>query len=134
MLHKQDPQSKGGDYKVGYKKPPKRTQYPPGRSGNPKGRPRKDRLTKISTDELILTELGGRCRESIDPKKFTNLELIIIRLVRDAVSGKRHAQNLIIGLLQRTSNSVAGSEVDYSRDVLAKLKAMVAFNTEREEI
>jgi hypothetical protein len=24
---------------VGYKKPPKHTQFPPGKSGNPKGRP-----------------------------------------------------------------------------------------------
>ena len=28
------------DYEVGYKKPPKSTQFQPGQSGNPKGRPK----------------------------------------------------------------------------------------------
>ena len=29
------------DYEIGYKKPPKHTQFKPGQSGNPKGRPQK---------------------------------------------------------------------------------------------
>jgi hypothetical protein len=29
------------NYEVGYKKPPKRTQFKPGKSGNPKGRPKR---------------------------------------------------------------------------------------------
>src|SRR5215203_5830254 len=29
------------DYKVGYGRPPKHGQFPPGKSGNPKGRPRR---------------------------------------------------------------------------------------------
>lgn len=28
------------DYEIGYKKPPKRTQFQPGHSGNPRGRPK----------------------------------------------------------------------------------------------
>ncbi len=32
--------SPGGDYDIGYKKPPQATRFKPGQSGNPKGRPR----------------------------------------------------------------------------------------------
>lgn len=40
-----------GDYTVGYGKPPKGSQFPPGRSGNPNGRPRK---TEPTFDEELL--------------------------------------------------------------------------------
>src|SRR5215213_6143909 len=37
----QDPAaSVGASYEVGYRKPPRHTQFKPGQSGNPKGRPR----------------------------------------------------------------------------------------------
>jgi hypothetical protein len=41
-----------GDYPVGFARPPKWTQFPPGHSGNPTGRPR----GRPSLDELFLEE------------------------------------------------------------------------------
>lgn len=47
------------DYEVGHCKPPKEHQFKPGQSGNPKGRPKKDRqlADKIQdkTDQLVDT-------------------------------------------------------------------------------
>jgi hypothetical protein len=51
------------DYEVGYGKPPKHTQFQPGQSGNPAGRPPKSRNLKRLVDEVLdekieLTENG----------------------------------------------------------------------------
>jgi hypothetical protein len=56
------------DYTVGYKKPPRHTQFKPGQSGNPKGRSKKS----VTLDETLAKELlaticvaqGGRRRRT----------------------------------------------------------------------
>jgi hypothetical protein len=57
MAAKKTPPAKGdsGDYQVGYGKPPKHTQFKPGKSGNPQGRPKG---TKNLKTDLIAE---GRC-------------------------------------------------------------------------
>ena len=44
------------DYEVGYKKPPKDTQFKPGQSGNPLGRPKGTK--NLKTD--LMEELGQK--------------------------------------------------------------------------
>jgi hypothetical protein len=48
------------DYPVGYKKPPRHTQFKPGQSGNPRGRPKQsatfaDVLTKQLRKKVTVT-------------------------------------------------------------------------------
>lgn len=60
---------KNNDYEVGYGKPPKKRRFKKGRSGNPKGRPRKRKAETGSAS----TELGMLLREALGQK--TNVKI-----------------------------------------------------------
>lgn len=74
------------DYDVGYGKPPKRTQFQKGQSGNPKGRPK--RSQNMST--LLYEELGRKIQvtENGQTKTMTARQAMVRRIVNDALSGK----------------------------------------------
>ena len=60
------PRAQGGDYAVGYGRPPKATQFKPGQSGNPKGRPKGSRSARAELIEIMFGKVpmivGGRRR------------------------------------------------------------------------
>lgn len=83
-----DPNQPSG-YEVGYGKPPKANQFPPGRSGNVRGRPRKRQgdlpdLGKV-LDEPVAVRAGGK-RKLMHPK-----EVAIRALVKKGLAGDRRA-------------------------------------------
>lgn len=72
------------DYAIGYRKPPKHSQFKPGKSGNPRGRPR-GRKNLITTFHEIMHEKvpireGGRLR------KISKFEAVI-RILWQRASG-----------------------------------------------
>ena len=88
-----------GDYSVGYGKPPKHTQFQPGQSGNPKGRPPDSRnlkrvLREIATETTEVIVNGERVTMSVQ-------EALMRGLVMKALKGDRFAMRLFVEISGR---------------------------------
>jgi hypothetical protein len=75
---------------VGYKKPPKHSQFKKGQSGNPRGRPRREKtldrlLNKVLDAKLTITEPNGRER------KIAKKVAVFTQVVNRAVKGDTKA-------------------------------------------
>jgi hypothetical protein len=77
---------KQGKFKVGYKKPPKETQFKPGQSGNPAGPPkRRIQLWVYFCRYMNMTDAEIK---KLDRKKLTQSQQATLKLVEDATKGK----------------------------------------------
>ena len=99
-----DPSERSED-EVGYGKPPKKSQFQKGASGNPKGRPKGSRnlstqLTRILGEKVIVNENGRR-------KPITKLEAALKQQVNKAASGDLKALQMLVSLL-RSFEEVGG--------------------------
>ncbi len=86
----------GGDYDVGYGKPPKKHQFRAGRSGNPKGRPKGAKGLRTDLRE----ELSQRVpvTENGKTRKVSKQRLILKSLVAKAAKGDVRAAEKIVSL------------------------------------
>lgn len=74
--------------------PPRDTRFQPGQSGNPKGRPRKDR----SLQKLIEAELEKEMQVTEGGKtiRLTKLEALAKSMVNDALKGDHRARTTLL--------------------------------------
>jgi hypothetical protein len=93
---------KNGDCDVGYGKPPKNSQFKPGQSGNPKGRPKG--IKNLNTDleeelneKLVLTEAGKTIETT---KQRAMLKSLFAKALKGDTRASNILLNLIIGLEQ----------------------------------
>jgi hypothetical protein len=94
------PQTTSASYEVGYRKPPRHTQFQKGQSGNPGGRPRRS--------------LAGRLEE-----------LALYEAYRTTVvteDGHAMPMPVIQAVLRRQLESAAGGNVRAQRDILAMIR------------
>ena len=96
---------------IGYRKPPKATQFKPGTSGNPKGRPKgsKNVLTLFERElhERVVITVNGRQRS------VTRLEAILKRIVTNALAGDPKAILTTLDILRRSDAfEPSSNEVD----------------------
>jgi Family of unknown function (DUF5681) len=94
---------KASDYVVGYRRPPKATQFMAGKSGNPKGRPKGSRsvgavLQDIIRQKIAVTDYGKT-------RRIPALEVMLRRLVNDAMRSDPRAVKLLLSLVDRYAES-----------------------------
>jgi hypothetical protein len=87
------------DYEVGYRKPPKHTQFKPGMSGNAAGRPRGAKnfatiLANALDAKVVVSENGKR-------KGISKREAIITQLVNKSAAADLRAIQLLMDVIQK---------------------------------
>jgi hypothetical protein len=79
-----------GDYEVGFGRPPKRTRWKKGQSGNRRRRKVRRAATTVEIiDQLLLSPVD--ITESGKPRRVTKLEAILLQLWRKELAGDRRA-------------------------------------------
>ncbi len=87
------------DYKIGYMKPPRHTQFKKGQSGNPRGRPKGTKNLKADLEEelqeaVIVKE--GETRRSVSKQRA-----MVKGLLAKAMQGDTRAANTILNMVFR---------------------------------
>lgn len=99
-------------YEVGYGRPPRAHRFKPGRSGNPKGRPK-----GAKNEETILNNLLNRrieIREAGRTRKITVLEAMLLKFAEEALKGDPKAATFLLNRY-RPPDSEEGSGNEISQ-------------------
>ena len=118
--------------KRGYKNPPKQHQFKKGKSGNPKGRPRKKKAPTQEPMDDIIQYVNEEWVDALEMNdngsiiKITKGKAVIKRVFAQAIAGKASQQKLLLSLLALAR----GGETDqltleqlqsYDEDLLSEL-------------
>ncbi len=88
-------------YNVGYKKPPRHSQFQPGRSGNPKGRPKAAKGMHTLVRDTLTEKVAVRTANGT--KKISRIEAVLQKTVEQAMKGNPRA---LAELIKLYSNAV----------------------------
>ena len=125
--------------KRGYKNPPVEHQFKKGKSGNPKGRPRKKKQSSsdpgLDLIESVHRELGKTIsvQENGQHKEVTKLDAFSAQLVAQSMNGKPSQQKMLLILLtfhkheeteQQTLEQLQSYDEDLLNDLYDQLNSM----------
>lgn len=89
------------NYKVGYKKPPTSSQFKPGQSGNPKGRPKGTKNLKTDLQEELSMKIT--ITENGRPMKLSKQRIMLKALLGKAIQGNIAAANSLYKMIQQSN-------------------------------
>lgn len=118
--------------KRGYKNPPVEHQFKRGKSGNPKGRPRKKTKQHSDPGLDLIASLYRELRKSVfvqengKHREITKLDAFSAQLVAQSVNGKPSQQKMLLSLLtldrhEETEQQTLEHLQSYDEDLLNEL-------------
>jgi hypothetical protein len=106
------------DDAVGYKKPPRRSRFQPGQSGNPRGRQKGVR--NLATDVKRTLEFPVRVNDQGKARRVSSQEAALLQLRKKALMGDPRALAQFLEFAKNYNNSspvaTAGNEVLAAED------------------
>lgn len=85
-------------YEVGYGKPPKGTRFKKGQSGNPKGRPPREKILERLLDQELAEKVP--IAENGRHRSVSKIDVIYRRLVNGAVQGDTKALHDVLRMME----------------------------------
>ncbi len=111
------------EYAVGFGKPPRRTRFCKGQSGNPKGRPRGAKnlatlMEKVLKEPVVISENGKR-------RRITKREALIKQLVNKAIAGDPRSIKLLLAELREIDDRLGTDDGGIPLAVIRRIMARV---------
>ena len=115
---------------VGYGHPPTRSQFKPGQSGNPKGRPKGSRNLRHAIEQMLTDKIT--VREGDNVRRVTRLEAVLLKQLTQALKGDlraiqaAYASASALGLLEeRPQELVVGDLSAFTIDELQEFERLL---------
>lgn len=104
------PAESNPDYAVGYCRPPKHSQFKPGQSGNPRGRPKAAKGLNTIVRETLTQKVAVRTASG--EKRISRIEAVLQKTVEQAMKGNPRA---LAELIKLYGNAVPNEAHDADR-------------------
>lgn len=116
------------DYEVGHGKPPKKTQFKKGQSGNPKGRPKNSKNFRTDLDEVLGQPVT--VNENGKTRTVSSQMAVLKRLREQALKGDPRALDRLLKLAEERSDEVEAQQSERSlsqseKDILTSYEEMI---------
>lgn len=90
-------------YKTGYKRPPLKSRFRPGQSGNPNGRPKKEKaITNLTAILDAVLKEAVTVKENGRSKKISRIELVVRNYIQKAMGGDLRALSTLVKLAKQS--------------------------------
>jgi len=102
------------DYDVGYRKPPRHSQFKPGQSGNGSGRPPNSKNASTIVRQALTAKV--KLRENGRTRNMSKLEVSMTQLANKAAAGDLKAIQMVISLYRDVEAEAANRTPDRPLD------------------
>ena len=131
MSDSETPTGAADGYSVGYGRPPLNTRFQPGKSGNPRGRPKAQKSLGQVLEEALSRRIA--VNENGRQRTMRMRDVIVQGLVNDAAKRDARALRLLFSLMDRYSGDQEGAADTLLPDDRAILEAYLQASTAQPE-